>query len=360
MRAVILAPYTRNEDTAAAVRLADLAMSLGLDVRLVSTRPRERDVNPYWDDRVVSFDVHDVLDGRLAGVARRASVFVHFGHDPVLLEHARLVAPDARQVLVFRWHSCRGRPLTAADYDFVVCPSEGAMRGAAEVLHAVPARKLTWCHWDHGARPVSRDGTVSDAKVRACFLCDCATIDFCAATMLEVVGQLLAAHPRLDVSVAHTKAWTRDDRRTLASLRHAWPGRLRAAKLTDVRAQMVELHHNDWAVVPSVRAEFGSFASLALACGVPVVCHNVCPFNEIVRDRRSGLLVPCDTARGASGAPVAVPSLARWLATCAQAFSGAQPLFNLQVKDWHLAERRRGFEEKWAWLFGLPGGAADA
>ena len=55
----ILAPYGRNEVTLAAIRLAELVVGLGREVRLVACGGYEKSVHPLWDERVVA--------GRMSG-----------------------------------------------------------------------------------------------------------------------------------------------------------------------------------------------------------------------------------------------------------------------------------------------------
>lgn len=345
----LLAPYGRNEVTSAAIRLAELVMSLGQKVRLVACGVHEKAVHPFWDERVVTGHRVDAI----AKAAAKATAVVHFQCHQAWFEAAslpRTTANAIKQILVPNWHGMAKREASLIPrYDQIVCPSRLCKQVVqAEVFQGdkLDKDRLTWCRWDAGLTPVRREGTVDDAKLKACVYADAATIDFCGPMVIELVGELLAMFPKLEVSVVSAKSWARRDRASLAQAAKKWGGRLRTVRMTGLFDLTKEFHTHDWALLPSVRADFGMAASRALACGVPVICNNVAPFDEVVW-ADNGVLVPCEVRTGAAKAPLAVPSLANWVEACTAALRDTRKLFRLQTLDWKLAEHQAAFNNAW-------------
>lgn len=347
---VILAPYGRNEVTSAAIRLADLAMAFGQDVRLVACGVHEKKVHPAWDDKVRS----GLREG-IYKTALKAKHVVHFECHPAWFEKASLVSVTkgntAKHILVPNWHGLGPKDrYWISKYDQVVCPS----RLCKKIIHAdvfqgdkMDKDQLTWTLWDAGIPAVQREGTVESERLKACVYCDASAIDFCGPMVIQMCSELLTSFPKLDVTLLATKSWSRRDRHDLKQAQARWSKRLRVKKTTGLCDVGTEFHSHDWVVFPGVRSDFGLVAAQALACGAAVVCHDVEPFCEVVT-RDKGLLVPCEIRSGPVRAPVAVPALGDWLDTCAKAFSDTKTLFNLQTRDWKLGEQQASFNLVWS------------
>ena len=146
---VIYTPYGRNEVTVAALRVADIAVEHGLDVRVVAVGVHEHRVHPFWDSKVISgkyFGVHGASGG--------ASQCIWFLLSEELLSQARLRAPDAVQTLVPSWHSLRP---SSADiirkFDRVIAPSKTCFNALkACVFKGVEDKStlLSWARWESG------------------------------------------------------------------------------------------------------------------------------------------------------------------------------------------------------------------
>src|ERR1019366_2785661 len=96
----IVTPYGRIETTTVALRLADLALSLGIDVRLIATQHKETQIHPFWDHRVRS----SRGDGLYRAIQGCTQV-VHLELNKSIVAQVNLVAANATQILVPRWHS---------------------------------------------------------------------------------------------------------------------------------------------------------------------------------------------------------------------------------------------------------------
>lgn len=345
----ILAPYGRNEVTSAAIRLAELVMSLGQEPRLVACGLHERAVHPFWDERVVAGHKKDAI----SKAASKARTVVHFQCHQAWLEAATLAdtkAKKVKQILVPNWHGMAGKESALIPrYDTVVCPTKLCKKIIqTEVFQGekMDRDRLSSCRWDAGVPPVRREGTVEDGKLKAVLYCDAAAIDFCGPMVIQMAQELLAMFPRLDLSIVHFKSWSRRDKADLKKAQAKWEKRLRVVKLLGLFDLSKEYHAHDWAILPSVRADFGFSAARALACGTPVICHDVEPFSELIT-AACGVLVPCEVRTGAAKAPVAVPNMGKWVEACESALKDTKKLFGLQTKDWKLSEQQAAFNNTW-------------
>jgi hypothetical protein len=338
---VILTPYDRSETAAAAVRLACLAHDEGLDVRLLSLGPEARGVHPYWDARVRPAAPTVRLTGcRLA---------VHFQ----LSRHLPALCRDAAggrllQVAVPRWHSLRrGDADLFHDYDRVACPSLACRELVRHIVDA-PSRAgwLRHIPWTSGLPARARHGLVAGPEIRFLFWADAAAVDLCAAMTLYAIADVLERAGRALVTLAAQKCWPRGHRRELARLPAEFAGRFRHVSRppADVLAALMECH--DWLCLPGPRADFGLAALDARALGLPVVCYDVAPYNELLRDGVDAALVGCEVWRSPAGAEQAVPSLAKLAERCASVLSGAAPLGTMQAV-WDAEARREHFRADW-------------
>jgi glycosyltransferase involved in cell wall biosynthesis len=176
--------------------------------------------------------------------------------------------------------------------------------------------------------------------------CDAAAIDFCGPMVIQLLHELLAMFPQLALSLVYLKSWSRRDKADLKKAQGKWDKRLRVTKLTSLFDLNKEYHTHDWAILPSVRADFGFSAARALACGTPVVCHDVEPFSELV-SKDSGVLVPCEVRTGAAKAPVAVPHLGNWVEACEAALGPPSGCSSCRPGTGGLAELQAAFNNTW-------------
>lgn len=347
----ILAPYGRNEVTAAAIRLAEYGVALGREVHLVASGTEERHVHPAWDGKVRT--------GRKTGIykgAIRADHVVHFGYHKEWYDRAVLVGDKAtgrtKQILVPNWYGFDSLDReTVKKYDRIVCPSRGCKRAIhSELFHGekgIVKDRLTWAPWDAGVDRVRTERFVEDEKIKALFVCDTNSIDVCGRMVLELVDELLATTQKVHATLLSVKTWSRSDRKALKALGKKWERRLSVRAVHQFHDVDQEMRLHDWVVLPAVRSQFGLTASRALSCGKPVICNNVEPFNEVVVTDKNGVLVKCDVKYGSLKSPIAVPQYGQWLETLRQALTSPRLLIGLQVKDWGVEDNRTQFETVW-------------
>lgn len=346
----ILAPYTHTEVTAAAIRLGEFLNSLGIETQYICCGDRANSVHPEWDHRVRS-----VYNIGVPKAVRSASHAIHFHNSDYWYSQATLVG-QVNQIVVPTTGSNLNSNMFQDTSNVVVCPTAFWFRAVKSVLptefNTGGQPRVIMALWDSGIPAVRREGTVADAKLKVCVVCDAATIDYCGTMCLDVVQTLLRNNPKLEIALLCSKTWSKSDTRLLKQISREAGTRIAIRRVISQYAFMQEFHTHDWAMFPSVRSDFGFTAALALACGTPVIVNDVDPYSLLVKPE-NGVKVPCATRNPRQCGSIAVPCLADWLFSCENALKNTTPLYAAQKVDWKLAERQAAFNRSWTRALGL-------
>ncbi len=339
----IYTPYNRGEITAAALQIADLALTLGLDVNLISPTPIERGIHAYWDKHVVQ-----ARDKSVYYWATHCRYIVWFDPNEKHLQQARLVA-KAPQTLIPMWHRLRKESsyqLTL--YDRVVAPTRQICRQIDDQLFQNEAQEVACCPWYAGTIEVKRTGPVKPGTTRIYVPLDSQAIDEVGNFTLSCVDQTLENHPKVEFTLDFEKSWPRKVRQQLKSLQARWAGRLTMSYRTSLLEQPSQFHQHDWTFLPSIRSNLAMTALNSLCCGTPVIGYDVSPISEVIQDEKNGLLVECELGFNWLKAPIAGPTLAATLAKLTRIVTEDNLLAKLRRKNWDLDKRRIAFKEFWA------------
>ncbi len=349
----IIAPYSRCEATAAAIRIADLCLSYGVQVRLMSYGRAQQPVHDYWDRNIWSTRKTirnlDSLELQTGVTGCDQIVTMQTGTGLNLW----LTTKSSRLIVVPCWHHMDRTDLRYFDkYAKVVCPSKELH---TFIKHHLPvpmnAADLTWTRFDTGMSYAAAD---HDGDLRVGLIVNGAAIDASGMGLLRCVETLLATHETLSLELLHSRSWPASDRRCLFRLMSSFQNRLTVAPLGSTTKLNQRLHRYDWCVIPSPRSDFGSLVARSLACGVPVVCYDVAPFNELVRDEHNGRLVRCelDLSDGME-APVAVPATKELTRVCLETFADRRAWTKVRSQDWRIDEHQAAFNTEWAKILKL-------
>lgn len=361
---VILAPYGRNEVTAAAVWLADLAVTHGRPVRLLSLGAHEVGVHPFWDERALRTgglrlphrqdqrrDLIQTVQRAVAG----ATHVVWFEPLHELLTAARAGAPRAVQLLVPSIGRLRASTVPALRlFDRLICPTGGSCKAIHDLVfdgRPPTERSLTWQGWCPGIPPVRRRGYLEDGRIKALVYCDTASIDECPGSVLYTIEHLLEEIDNLYLTVFSTKSWSRRDRSRWRQLLQRWAPRLTVVRRASLVEQVGLFHAHDWLVCPGTHADLGMVVVRAQACGMPVLCYNISPYSDAVAHGNSGHLVPCEIVINWLGAQRALANAEVFSQHAVRALSSAEALAKMQAVEWHLGLVASFFDAQWsAWL----------
>jgi hypothetical protein len=346
----IYTPYGRGETTMAALRLADLALAMAMNVSVISSGPIEQGVHPYWDSRVRS--------SRGNGVylwAKGKDVLYWFGVNEEHFRKATLVAELASNCLVPMWHripECHEKMLF--QFDRVVAPSRQIQRNLIDEVFQMDAGTLC-CTWDSGLDPVRRSHQIFSGTARVYVPMDGLAIDTVGNFTLHVLGEALRQKPNLIVTLDSDKSWPRQLRRDIRRLMLESAGRLHVVGKSGLRDRQTHMLCHDWTLLPQTCHDTGYLALASLACCTPIIAYDVNPISEIVRSTHHGLLMKCDVRTNWLGAPTALPLATTLLDTICKVVDEPGLLHRCRRASWSLDERQKRFIEFWSYEWNLCG-----
>lgn len=346
----ILAPYGRNETTAAAIRLAEFVISRGCKVKFIACGLREKTVDVFWDRRVVT---DNFLRQTIEKASMASTAVVHF-NSCALFDFANIPnASDrtAKQIFVPSWHNLtRADDATVKRFDQIICPSPTVRKMiVAEFFddEKVPTTRLTQCRWDAGAVVSKRAGRLYEDKLSVCVQCDAGVIDFCGPMVIALASELLGYIPNLCLTFLSAKSWSRQDKQLLKTVKARYGKRFTMTAMRNIADLRQQLYYSDWLVCPGVRANFALMLTHALFAGVPVICNDIAPFSDVINSS-CGLLVPCELRDSPIHAPIAIPNIGNWLSSCSATLRHPKLLHSLQGYDWKLGELSKTFDDVWS------------
>jgi hypothetical protein len=349
----IFAPYNRGEVTAAAIRLANLCLNYGADVRLASLGPQLRGVHPYWDQRVWSTKGQGVYYA-----AKNCQSLIHFQPSPQVRKMCELVADKAKHIFVPQMHQLREDDAALMqDHHAIVCPTATAQKNLLRIvfqgIKPSPC-ELTYARFDSGLPKVQRQGMIEE-RMRLCVLANASIIESCGSLLLTLLTELMEVLPKLVVTLLANRAWNNTDRQTIVELAQRYRGqdRFRSKRVISLDEINCEFHQHDWTFLPWTKGDFGVMVTRSLSCGAPVIAFNVEPFNELIVSGHNGLLIPCKSRPGPYDMSIAVPNREQMLETLLGALANDKVLCRLQAKNWNLEQHEMGFTRYWGRLLDL-------
>lgn len=291
---LVIPKYGFNSVTRRAIRLAEAARQFA-EVNIYAEEgalpPR---VDRSLDDQVVRSSVVDFHNWA------KSRTHVCWLSSPTNRRLSQ-VGPDTVKLLLLDWHvhaADAARVLPAVDR--IVAPSQAAYRF---VLDKFSDKDVRYLHWSPGLPLISRH---LEPKPRVALVLP-AHGD--AGACLELVRKLLDQFSLVSMDVLYFRADVTDS--VLARFRgleRLWGSVLNLAPVSRLdRYSLAALFARaNLAIFPSVAATTAMTAQMALACGTPIVCYDIAPYNEYVRPGVDGFLVPCQSRQNSLGAPRAV------------------------------------------------------
>lgn len=314
----IVAPYDRSDTSLAAVRVAELCLSLGHDVSWLSPEPVRAGIDDRWDSRVRCVP-RDVRTRPLEGFDR-LDYAIHFSHNPAVHAAFDTAKDGVKQILVLPWKSHPKDFGVVADYDTIVCPTKSGVDEISSKVRklGLAVGKLSYVSWaGKPSVPVRRAKPVR----RVCVAFDREAADATFGMWTHMLDEALAKYHQTAVTVYTPGALSKGDAKRARELNSVYGNRLLFAKGGGRVCWQSAFAAADCVVLPSLSAEFGSMASLARTCGTPVMCHD---FEPLV-GHPSDLPVPCGVRCRSSGAPVAVPDFGKWQSAIDRLLSSGFP-----------------------------------
>jgi hypothetical protein len=341
----IYASYDMSEIGLSALRLADLAAGLGLDVKYLVTGNHVLNLDETWDQRVRSAG-----KASFASWGRDATCCVWFEPHRARLELVRAVNSKARQVLVLPWQSVPDRQdwwLKA--YDLVLCPSERSWIALSHALDRPSEAQVL--HWTSGfsGEAISRR---RDDAVDVYAPLGCATKRYHGTDVLRCVDTLLDNIPELHFVVSSPSSWNREERCTVKQMQEHHNSRFISLVRPPMQAHVQQMARSHWVWLPEVRPHNGLSAAQATASGAPVMAWNVSPNDEVTYADRNSHLIHCEFESNWLYAPTVIWDSLMVMQACTAAFTDRKAWEGHHEEAKALTPDERSFTNFWKAVWG--------
>lgn len=341
----VYSPYRRDETTYAALRVAQSALETSnQDVFILPQGPKSGVASSFWDNRVLS------RINTLPAILSATSI-VHFGVDVDfinMVQHYKKNSSKAcTQILVPLWHSTRLETITniRSFFDYCVAPTAAIKKTLMQCVYGkTRTKKLIELPWDVRSNQTKREGHVRKNWTKICVVADSDAIGNSSNFIFTVLDELLNSQSNLEFTVLHSRSFCPADKQTIKCLLRDFNTRLSFKQMPPLDSLTLEFHNHDWVWLPSRRSNFGAFANLANSCGCPVITWDISPYNEIIENDVTGVLVPCDSKTNWMQAPSAINDTSNFVKYAAVAFS-QEKIFETMFKA--PQENKNKFNDTW-------------
>lgn len=304
LKAGICAPYTKSENTLAAVQFADWLVRCGFEVSFISSTKISQGLHPYWDTHVSRNTNRNVYKW-----AYGASHLCWF--EPALADWntAKLVTLENRkrsvQNLFFpgfmRWNSDADYFLAFADKTICLAQDISTWLKSFRKEPSPQDFQLSRRTWANLVSPskvlAAKYGYIEKDAPRLFVFCLKEWDIDLPQDFLMLFDELLSYNSKVRITIAFDKSIATKHRKTLKAFklqhgdRFEWKTRLSWFEL------LGEARKHDWVYVAGTRFTYGSLFSLFAASTVPLICHDIPPIGAHVSDKANGKLIPCGLSK---------------------------------------------------------------
>lgn len=334
----IVAPYSFGETTSMACSLGQLAQNLGHSVDYAATAPRHESVDYRWNGCIsaVRYKTFPVW-------SRDKTHIVWFDIHPRLLS----VSQCPQNILIPPWHKLPERYSDRLNcFDQILSPNS-ALYNSLQNKYQGPS---AWIGWDCGIWIYSgHDGPLVNGKKKLLIYLDGPSTDPNDTAILAALHILLSHFPELHVTLSLNRRLGRPANSLVDGLLRDAPGRLSLLKRPNHNHRLQSIAEHDWVFCASARTHAGMRAREALHMGTPVLAPAVAPYDEFIRHRHDGILLPVDIAEvNWLGAPRIAYNSSRLSENVTAVLSDDSLLRKLQRSTReHLKQSRRSFRLWW-------------
>lgn len=331
-------PYGRQETTYLGLELASFANRSGLPVTLLSSQLHQDGVHASWDMRV---------RGKRTAFTDWADSCTHivwFECQPGKLARCS----HAHNTLFALWHKLQREDLSQlSGFQTVFFSSSNALKTLKEFMG------LTWKYapWSPDVVPTLRENLcTADRHVRVYIPVDklvAMSLGPQLATVLQIIMETnIYVHFTISFhSVVPPML------KAFEALRDRFPRRIRLLRRPEYQTHLRQYLLHDWTFWPAMRAETPWISQESLTYGVPVICFDAAPMNEVIRDNYNGKLIACELSTTSLGIPTVKPAFKQILDTLQAALSSPMNVLKLQGPWPEVPFHRKEFERCWCGLW---------
>ena len=290
----IYAPYTLSDTSLAAVALADLAVSRGLDCRILAANyPLKKGLHSYWD-KVVRSQKDDLA---IKAWADSADMCVWFSLDPYVERRAGnakhvVVYSPTQQIEEFRVRVSRG-------YSLIFPKLGDSEKGYLCSKFGDKATRLRWpsyLDFCTDAATVKKENTlmVFFDKGVGCF------------PVFKALVGLLSRRPGLNLTLVFVAGLSKAYKKAVKALVRAYQGRVKIVRCSNLTTLERLFCQHKFCWYTARKTVFGSFVTLATACNCCCLVYDIYCLRANKDKTKSGV-ISCGKVSTGEGIEVAIP-----------------------------------------------------
>lgn len=313
MRIGIHVDWGRHEAAYMAGQLADLAAELGHTVSILSTAQPAKPVCGRWDQEVLPPSTD------FKPWAQRHRTIIWLGPHAERLDWAR--RRGCRNLLLMLWHQLTPPDLLLLQtYTKVICPTKTVMDHA---IRNLPQANYGLAEWDT-LTPIGPPTHATEGRRIFVPLGGVAARRY-GPLLVNSLRMVAERERHLQFTLGHCQHWSRPTMQAFAETVRALPKRFTLYRRRSWAEWTQELSQHGWLFNPSLRESVGLTNIAAAYLRIPTAAFDIPPVGDLIRDGKTGMLIPCEVEEGHWGQPTAVPS-PRQLVDVLENVLGNQPL----------------------------------
>jgi hypothetical protein len=292
LEVVIYLDYKHNDQTLAAIQVANWLLSLGYRVLLVSDGKVARNVDTYWDSKVVNA-ADNTLD-RLIG----ADYVCWFYPNVNSLKLIRYVSgTQEKKPPLHIYFPGFGRaeslkPEFFSQVDKTICLNRDLALWLSSNVHAATSNQsradLTSCDRTLNVKC----GKLDQEFTRLAVYLGADFVANIGSKLLTVLSDLLKSCPTAKLTFATEKTLPRQYRSHMSRLISAYEGRVSNFGVIPYSRYPTWAYLSDWVYIASASFKYGAIIPHLEVSGTPLICHDIPPARSYISGSLSGLIVP--------------------------------------------------------------------
>jgi hypothetical protein len=289
----IYVDYKHNDTTLAAVMLGNWFIRSGNPVRFISNGPVARNVDDYWDSKVLRD-----FSGQGGCYSGLSHVF-WFYPDELSLKAAKFEASQSDMVAspchfyVPGW--CDVAPLSddfLLNADKTISLSQDAAIWLSSKCRDFEVN-TAWSNLCAADKLLAvKNGRVENDKIKILVLLGSDFSTTIGEELFEVIANLLRLYSGLHVTFAMERSLPKPQRRRLAGLIQAFGSRVCRRGVVPYSRYHEMAYSHDWVYLACSSFRHGALIPHLEVSGTPLICHDVPPARSYIAGKLSGLLVP--------------------------------------------------------------------
>jgi glycosyltransferase involved in cell wall biosynthesis len=292
--------YQKSDGAFVAFRVADLVQGLGYDVEFSSTLRKTANVHPGWDrylNRNAKLDYYRWVQSGMSHV-----FFIGTASGPEIMAAKK---SKVKTILIALWDEIEQSDVPALRLlDDIICPNNKTLqllklKENLENLHHVP--------WDPGVPLTQENRELDPQRLGLIWPLDGSQSTHQEPKFLPIAETILKQCPNVWMTITYSSLMPAQGVKELRRLYQSGDGRVELVRNPSWDKHQLLFGQHDITIWPTLIESVGLIGLCSLYMGTPVFAFDHPVVGEMVKDGKSGILVPCELQPNWLGVPFVKP-----------------------------------------------------